>query len=68
MFADCLSRLVDKKLNDHDYEPKGQKFGCTIFEDLCPILNNGHNHRNKHHRPHSRQTKSEGTTNKRCIL
>ena len=38
--GDCLSRLVDTKLTDHDYEPKGLGFGCTIFEDLLPILNN----------------------------
>ena len=38
--ADCLLRLVDKKLTDCDYETKGQEFGCTTFKDLPPILNN----------------------------
>ena len=40
VLADCLSRLVDKELTDHNYEPKGQEVGCTIFEDQPPILNN----------------------------
>ena len=40
ILTDCLLRLVDKKITDHDYEPKGWEFGCTIFEDLPPILNN----------------------------
>ena len=35
-----MSRLVNKKLIDCDYEPKGQEFSCTILEDLPPILNN----------------------------
>ena len=24
---------------DHDYEPKGQEFGCILFEDL-PLVSN----------------------------
>ena len=36
VLANCLSRHVDKKLTDHDYESKGQEFGCTIFKDLPP--------------------------------
>ena len=39
VLADCLSRLVNAKLTDCNYEPKGQEFGCTIFKELPLILN-----------------------------
>ena len=38
--AYCFVKTCRQKLTDHDYEPKGQEFGCTIYEDLPPIINN----------------------------
>ena len=34
-----LSRPVDRKLTDLDYEPKEQEFGCTLSEDLSHTEN-----------------------------
>ena len=31
--------MVDAKLTDHNYESKGQEFGCNIFEELPPLNN-----------------------------
>ena len=31
--------MLDVKLTDHDYEPKGQEFGKTLFKELSPIAN-----------------------------
>ena len=31
--------LVDANLTDYDHEPKGQEFGCKMFENLPPIVN-----------------------------
>ena len=39
VLANCLSRLANTKQTDHNYEPKGQEFGCTIFEEIPPTLN-----------------------------
>ena len=37
--ADCLLRHIYIKSTDHDCEPKGHDFGCTLFEDLLSIEN-----------------------------
>ena len=39
VLAYSLSILDYVNLTDHDYEPKGQEFGCTPFEHLPPVAN-----------------------------
>ena len=37
VLADCLSRLVNAKLTDHDYKSKGQEFGILCLKNYPPI-------------------------------
>ena len=38
ILGDYLFRLSDANLTDCNYEPKGEEFGCTQFQDLMPIV------------------------------
>ena len=67
VLVDCLSRLVDAKLINHNNEPKGQEFECTMFEKLPPYSVQM-NYRSIFHRQTFRHPKAKTFTEEGCIL
>ena len=41
ILPDCLFRLVESHLTNHDYGPKGQECGHILFDDLTLAVNRG---------------------------